>query len=274
MKNSIISLKNIHPYKVGKLIRLGHNNDGGYVIPEVALCHSHILFGIGINDDWSFEEDFVQHVPRARVVGVDGTAGLALLIRRSIIKLFQSIGSILTLNFLKTQERLTYPTKIPRFISFFRKQIFLRKMLGAEPGREAVTLEYLFENYAREHYPNNSTFLKMDIEGAEYDVILNSRDLLDNVNCIVMEFHALDKNWSKFEKVVNLLQRKFVVAHVHGNNCAPLISGTEVPEALEITWLNRALSPADLVPSQLSYPVEGLDQPCSRRLPDYTLLFI
>ena len=67
-----ISLKKIQPYKVGKLIRLGRNNDGGYIIPEVAIHHTHVLFGIGINDDWSFEEDFVRHVPSIKVIGVDG----------------------------------------------------------------------------------------------------------------------------------------------------------------------------------------------------------
>lgn len=273
-----ISLKKIQPYKVGKLIRLGRNNDGGYIIPEVAIHHTHVLFGIGINDDWSFEEDFVRHVPSIKVIGVDGVAGVALLIRRSIIKLFQSIGSILTFNFLKAKERLIYSTKIPFFLCFFHKQTFIRKMLFARAKEGGCTLAYLFEHYAGAHFGHLSSevpiFLKMDIEGGEYDVLLGSENLLVNVNCIVVEFHALGKNFDKFEEVVDLLKRDFVVAHVHANNCGPLISGTTVPDVLEITWLNLKLCSPDIVPQSLAYPVEGLDQPCSRTLPDHVLEFI
>lgn len=114
----------------------------------------------------------------------------------------------------------------------------------------------------------------MDIEGGEYDVLLGSENLLVNVNCIVVEFHALGKNFDKFEEVVDLLKRDFVVAHVHANNCGPLISGTTVPDVLEITWLNLKLCSPDIVPQSLAYPVEGLDQPCSRTLPDHVLEFI
>jgi hypothetical protein len=272
----LISLKNIRPKIVGELVRLGRNNDGGYIVPKLALDRCHVLFSIGINDDWSFEEDFVLHVPHVKVVGIDGTAGVALLLRQSIIKLIQSIGSIAILNFKKAQERLCYPIKIFRFVRFFKSQIFIKKMLSTSDKKDCISLAFLFETYAGQNSPDNYIFLKLDIEGGEYDVLLESGDLLIKhfkVGCIVLEFHALGNNWGKFEKIVNFLQTHFVVVHVHANNCSPLISGTNVPEVIEITWLNIKFTSADTEFSQLSYPIQGLDQPCSSRLPDHLLNF-
>lgn len=40
------------------LIRVGRNNDGGYLISKDEMIKSNTLLGLGINDDWSFEKNF------------------------------------------------------------------------------------------------------------------------------------------------------------------------------------------------------------------------
>ena len=42
------------------LIRIGRNFDGGYLVSKSDIDRSEILIGLGINDDWSFEEDFLH----------------------------------------------------------------------------------------------------------------------------------------------------------------------------------------------------------------------
>ena len=40
------------------LVRIGRNNDGGYLVSKSDIEKSDVLIGLGINDDWSFERNF------------------------------------------------------------------------------------------------------------------------------------------------------------------------------------------------------------------------
>ena len=40
------------------LIRIGRDYDGGYLVSKSDIEKTDVLIGLGINDDWSFEEDF------------------------------------------------------------------------------------------------------------------------------------------------------------------------------------------------------------------------
>ncbi len=42
------------------LIRIGKDNDGGYLISKKDLLKSDFLLSLGIYDDWSFEKDFIK----------------------------------------------------------------------------------------------------------------------------------------------------------------------------------------------------------------------
>ena len=41
------------------LIRIGRDNDGGYLVSQADIDHSDLLVSLGISDDWSFEKDFI-----------------------------------------------------------------------------------------------------------------------------------------------------------------------------------------------------------------------
>ena len=43
------------------LIRIGKNNDGGYLICKNSLTQSEYLVSFGINNDFSFEEQFFKY---------------------------------------------------------------------------------------------------------------------------------------------------------------------------------------------------------------------
>jgi len=47
------------PFYCSGLIRIGKDNDGGYLVNKEDISKSKSLLSFGINDDWSFEEQFL-----------------------------------------------------------------------------------------------------------------------------------------------------------------------------------------------------------------------
>jgi hypothetical protein len=52
--------KELKPKYCYNLLRLGKNNDGGYLVEKESLLNSECLISCGISLDWSFEKDFFQ----------------------------------------------------------------------------------------------------------------------------------------------------------------------------------------------------------------------
>ena len=50
--------KNFRPIKNYNLIRLGRNNDGGYLVEKNSIKNCKTLISFGIGNDWSFESYF------------------------------------------------------------------------------------------------------------------------------------------------------------------------------------------------------------------------
>lgn len=71
MKNMILP-KILQPFYCSDLIRLGKDNDGGYLVNKKDIEKSSRLLSFGVGNDTSFEEDFVK-VNDCRVDAYDGT---------------------------------------------------------------------------------------------------------------------------------------------------------------------------------------------------------
>lgn len=95
---------------------------------------------------------------------------------------------------------------------------------------------------------NGENILLMDIEGGEYDVILNSGDLMRHFSLISVELHYVLSN----PNVSNLLQKlneTHTLIHIHANNWVLSrdhqnhIGGPgiidEVPDLLELTYVRN-----------------------------------
>ncbi len=121
---------------------------------------------------------------------------------------------------------------------------FEKKFVGTRNDNVYMTLQDWVERKAP---ANAECILQMDIEGAEYAVILDSNPaLLRRFRIIVIEFHGLEALFgvSGFE-LINLtflkLLRDFELVHIHPNNVCPIISqhGFGVPAAIECTFLRK-----------------------------------
>ena len=117
---------------------------------------------------------------------------------------------------------------------------FYRLGVGEEQG--CMPLKELLEE--NNDLDNDNLILKMDIEGAEWDVINKiPTELLNNFRQISLELHDMCKSENK-EIILKVLQ-KINVTHqiiwVHGNNAgkAEIANGVLIPNLIEVTYVRK-----------------------------------
>jgi hypothetical protein len=150
---------------------------------------------------------------------------------------------------------------------------FEKKHLGPEEAGSFMTLESWVQRKAA---GNGDSILQMDIEEAEYPVILEtSLDTLRRFRVVVVEFHQMQALLDKLAfEFVNLafarMLRLFDVVHIHPNNSSPPILYKEflIPPTMEFTFLRK-----DRVASRkpaMVFP-HPLDRPCVPSASDFPL---
>lgn len=266
----MINTKNIHPIQCEDLVRIGKENDGGYVIPNKIIKLSNILLSYGINKDWSFEKDFRNKNPKIKIECYDHTLNSTSLILFTLKSILLTVIHIILLSRKRIIKNIHGIFIIPNYYNFFKKNIkHYKKRIYNDNIKNSKTIQETIESVKE---VKKKIFIKMDIEETEYLVfedILNSKE---NITGIAVEFHNLKKYSSQFNDIINKSKKDFNIVHVHGNNYSKLLPNQNFPSTIEITFLNKKLSKTTLL-SKISYPIKGLDQPNKISKPDYKLNF-
>jgi hypothetical protein len=239
LKNTYLSILNsLNPTLFSpKIIRLGRDNDGGYLILDNKKNYKYLL-SFGISDDVSFEKDFSKKYSESKIFCFDPSINfLPETIPNAI---FHKIG-------LDSKTGINY-----------KKLIDVLKLIGIE------------ENDYR------NTFLKIDIEGYEWPV-LSDRDsfnILCNFDQIAIEFHfkflvrakkiLLPFFLIKRALIIKRLMKNFKSFNLHANNCAGSKAYTKYddfifPHVVEVSLLNN---------NNLKNFLHELNQPCDPKRED------
>lgn len=153
-----------------------------------------------------------------------------------------------------------------------------RKLGIAGAGGETADLATLDTILADLPEPSDRLLLKLDVEGAEWDVLSSvPAATLVRFDQIVGEFHwlrRLDEPAFR-ERVIGALaalSEQFTLFHVHANNCRPLgiVAGFPVADVLELSFVRTSL--VERRPSKTIYPAPG-DLANNHVVPDHPLLF-
>jgi hypothetical protein len=245
----------LRPYKVEKLIRLGRDNDGGYLVDFANLVDTDLVLAFGVYDDWSFEEQFrsVRNVP--------------------ILAFDQSIsGQHFFRQVLNALRFLDHPSMaLERYLKYRRYKRFfvdgvrhVSKMVSQFDDPNYISVEQIVKDYELSRY-KKGIFVKCDIEGDEYrilDALLSSAELWSG---IAVEFHDVDLHFGKVASFVKRLPLK--LCHVHGNNFGPLLANG-VPSVIECSFTSGLTLPS----GDINLP-HKLDQPNNPAKPDYRIAF-
>ncbi|MCX7115221.1 MAG: FkbM family methyltransferase [Gammaproteobacteria bacterium] len=214
-----------------QLSRQGRSNDGGYVVPVKALEASALLIGYGIADDPSFEVAFSEtyHKP--------------------------SFGFDCGIDHLDVKHTL---------FTFINECIGNDKFLYSDQISTQHVSSYT-QHIKHFHLENKNIFIKMDIEGAEYQVFNDILKHAAHITGIVLEIHVDNFTLPQAIKLLSALKQQFLLLHVHGNNYAQLYFSSKnatgrIPQVLELTYINKSLVTGYQISKNQSHPLP-IDMP-------------
>jgi len=211
-------------YNFDKKIRDGFKGDGGYVYGD--LSNNNIFsYDCYISAGVSFDDSFSQ----------------------DFIKRY-NMNSSNSYSFDGSIEKYCYE-------NCENKITFIKKYINSYNDSCNTNLSDLFEKY-------NNIFLKMDIEGNEYNWILNTPiDHFAKIKQLVVEFHGINgNNWgTMFQDKIKCFQKlneTHYIIHLHENSFDK--SFFNIPDTIEITYINKKFIDNPII-NKRSLPIPNLD---------------
>lgn len=250
------------------LVRIGNQGDGGFLIPRGLITDCDCLITFGISTEWSFKQHARSLNKRIKMHAVDRTSGVAAF-------LYSGMRS-LTLGDASGKERLrdflVYTRHAIRFAKFFWKpsiRFDRRWIAGVAKTKKDLSISSVLSRIDADQ----NVFLKIDIEGAEYQILPSIISSIDErklaVKCLAIEFHDTQERRGEFLALVNALRRHMEIVHLHGNNCvAAALDG--FPQVVEITF---ARIEKHGTKKRKLLPLADLDSINDPTIPDFELAF-
>jgi hypothetical protein len=157
------------------------------------------------------------------------------------------------------------PTSCPGGELIFHPECVAGRTFTDEDGRPFDTVA---NQIARNGHTGRQIVLKMDVEGAEWDTILQAPDeLFEQIDQIAIEFHGVD-NPNELLPVVSKLKRTYHLVHLHFNNYTCGIGIEPFPAwAYEALFVSKRLGVVDPDAPAVTRP-HPLDTPTNPDAPD------
>tara|TARA_B100000989_G_C19441128_1_gene427365 strand:- start:153 stop:956 length:804 start_codon:yes stop_codon:yes gene_type:complete len=120
---------------------------------------------------------------------------------------------------------------------------FLKKNIDILNDESNIT----FEKWVNDQNLNNNLIGQIDIEGGEYNLILNTPNkIFQKFKVLIFEFHNIQKisdniTYEFYSSSIKKLLENFNVCHIHINNAEKFttIRNINVPHLLEVTFLRK-----------------------------------
>jgi hypothetical protein len=222
------------------------------------------LLSFGISNDWSFERDFLRKRGNIPAHFYDHTISSYRFLNQSI----QDAARAIFRNYgLKNSI-----TNFIAFLSYRRffsgnKKHFKKKVVGGVTNTHETTLRNAISKLG-----GNSIFLKVDIEGFEYEVLPNLNEFSQNIIGLVVEFHHTDIRRKEFKTIVTELKNCYTIMHLHANNSDSLSLTDQLPKILEISFIRTNLIESNFeISLRQNSLISGLDFPNLKNREDYDI---
>jgi hypothetical protein len=220
-------------------VRIGRNNDGGYVVPLELFEKIEGLYSIGIGDDFSFEiEAYERH--NKQIIAVDPSFKIEL--EDHLYVLNRTIGKDITIQQLRRQ----HPIQGNKMLKFDIEGDEW-DAIGYHSDYDIIVCElHLFTVEPKQYFTDYFKGLQ--------------KNFASKVNETLFE---------KYYSFLSALLNNYAIFHVHGNNSIPKteMCGYSFPPLLEMTLINKKFMDNWRLSTE-TFPTE-IDQPNKTDRPDF-----
>ena len=263
----------LQPFQVTDLVRLGKNNDGGYLVSRNDIKNTKYLISLGVSFDISFEKDFKKELKNLKIISYDGSVGFKYYKKNLKLRFKNLIKKPGLSSFKKVFSRLVDFLSFIQFYSFNKNSIHIEKFINSGLSEEFQNNFYKFYGYKAEFVTieelffdiDENSFFSIDIEGSEYGLFDFLVDSQDKVSGLVIELHDAHLNKPKIENFINSFDLKLI--HLHINNYAKVYQG--FPSVIELTFSKYA----EITNNKVTTLPNNLDQNNDSRGPNYVIVF-
>ncbi len=196
------------------LERIGKENDGGYLINSDSILKSNYLLSFGIFDDWSFEKNFIKYNKNSKIFCYDDVISFNFIFSRSIKKIILDLFKFKFNSIFRNLYTILDYVFIKNKIKFYKKKI------------AKGDVQEIIKNL-------DKVFLKVDIEGNEYQILEDILEVQKNISALIIEFHDVDKNRDIIENFIKRFELK--LTHIHPNNYGKLDKNND-PVIIELSF--------------------------------------
>ncbi len=241
---------------------MGRTGDGGYVVKKSIVQDSNVLLSFGINDDWSFEKDFIKlNKANCKCFAYDYSINRFSNLNIAIKQIKYFFGDFLKrkkINLIRLWFAYISFIRFLDFNFFFIKHSFFSIGLDSESNSSFNTFKEIIDD---NKLNSKKIFLKIDIEGMEYKVISQILTNSENILGITIEVHDLHTRKEEYEYLIQQIESKFTIYHIHENNYSSIELIGGLPNVLELSFIsNKLVNDDKYYDSILDFPIHGLDQ--------------
>ncbi len=208
------------------LIRIGSKGDGGYYVPKKILNKIDKIISLGLGSDWSFEEKFIIKKNSIQIVFYDHTINLIFWIKLFLQTLYY---------FIRYQSSPKNLFKYFNYVTFFNNKNTEHKKFKISPKtdfkKNTISLNKILKK------EKNNLLLKIDIEGDEYKILYQIIKYQKIINCLIIEFHKVDKNLNKIKNFLRKM-KNFENCNISPNNAFGFDKNND-PYVFEIVLINK-----------------------------------
>lgn len=260
-----MTLDFLRPLKAKRKIRAGKLKDGGYVIEETSLKNVDVIYSYGVGWDISFEKAILKKINETCRI-FDPTTDVSNFAKHTYIQgkgsyylLKYFVATVLWKPYIYLHKALGYKIK------------FYNEGLGIKKEEKYDS----FPNHIiRFGDQNKKIFLKIDIDGGEYEIFKDQNFVaaLENVVQLSIEFHNVKERLVELKNIIESMNDKLSLIHIHGNNWGGTFeyNGKQIPTVLELTFIaNKFLTEKEF--DKADYPIAGLDFANNSSLPEISL---
>lgn len=223
------------------LVRIGRDYDGGYLVAKSDIQKTDVLIGLGINDDWSFEEDFLSE-KKVSIYAYDASVSKNFFLKqliKSAVRVDKLKNFVHWLNVLLRYKKFFSQPNVNHFQKFVG--------LNSKSNQYSTFMDVLTQ------VDSKYIFLKIDVEGSEYRFLHDIVAIEDRITGLVIELHDVDIHLNEIENFINQFSLNLV--HVHANNYAPIRADDDLPLVLELTFSKYSTNTAEYkLPHNLDMP--------------------